>query len=171
MVRAEIHFRKVYHDDYETPKGRIVSFFAGKPISKVLIKNRVPGFRESYEVWTWDDSARKVTKIQTDLNSIDAFHALKIFWKKERETALIFHWKETEEFTYYTATSIHTILKKAEVVFENLIRDGRIAPMLPMTKTDLFAYYIQSLIDARYFCDSADHVVQTGEHFECWIEE
>ena len=170
MVRAEIHFRKVYRD-YDTPKGRIVRFFAGNPISKVLIKNRVPGFGETYEVWTWDESQKKVASTQKDLSSIDAFHALHIFWKKGSVKAVVFHWLETEEFEAYTAVSNHTILKKAEDVCRDLIKDGRIAPMLPMTKTDFLAIFIQSLRYQGYFSDASSDVVQTGEHFESWIEE
>lgn len=170
MVRAEIHFRKVYRD-YDTPKGRIVHFFAGNPISKVLIKNRVPGFGETYEVWTWDESKKKVASIQKDLSSVDAFHALHIFWKKGSLKAVVFHWLETEEFEAYTAVSKHTILKKAEEVFQELIQEGRIAPMPPMTEADFLVIFIQCLRYKGYFSDTLNDVVQSGEHFECWIEE
>lgn len=170
MNRQEVHFRTFYRDKYDKPKGWIVRFFAGKPISRALIKRRTVD-EETYEVWIWDDVNQKVTLIKTNLSSEEAFHELKLFTKLDTEKLLVFHWKETEEFEYYVSTSLKGIMNKAEEVFYRLVNEGRISAAWPQTEDDIFAVFYECLTDYLYFNDYMEDCVQLGEHFECWIEE
>lgn len=167
MIRKEKHFLDYYAEKVKHPKGRVVAFYPGDPVSKVLIKSRFNAYDSYYEVWTWDERKGEVTFKVGQLTAIEAFEKLRVVWKPTDQKMLVIHWRETEEFECCLAPTDRTVWVKGEKALRRAFDVGRICPKGSFL--DFITVLYQCIMDDRYYDDKEPGNEQLGESFDAWI--